>query len=158
MRIKRISTPGSALWAPVLQNAHVSWEHRFPKDVHCDIVSKSEESELKCPATGNGLTRRRYIQSKVHCSHQKNEVDVERSPRCTRYEKMQAAEQFYGLLPFVKNKTTWMYTCMSISVCKNIKGYTLDFPGGTVVKNLPANAGVTGLSPGPGRSYMVQSG
>ena len=25
-----------------------------------------------------------------------------------------------------------------------------DFPGGTVVKNLPANAGNTGLSPGPG--------
>ena len=29
-----------------------------------------------------------------------------------------------------------------------------DFPGGTVVKNLPANAGDTGSSPGPGRSHM----
>ena len=28
------------------------------------------------------------------------------------------------------------------------------FPGGTVVKNPPANAGDTGLSPGPGRSHM----
>ena len=27
------------------------------------------------------------------------------------------------------------------------------FPGGAVVKNLPARAGDTGLSPGPGRSY-----
>ena len=26
-----------------------------------------------------------------------------------------------------------------------------DFPGGAVVKNLPANAGDTGSSPGPGR-------
>ena len=26
-----------------------------------------------------------------------------------------------------------------------------DFPGGSVVKNLPANAGDTGPSPGPGR-------
>ena len=28
------------------------------------------------------------------------------------------------------------------------------FPGGTVVKNLPANAGDTGSSPAPGRSHI----
>ena len=32
-----------------------------------------------------------------------------------------------------------------------------DFPGGAVVKNLPANAGDTGSSPGPGRSHMPWS-
>ena len=31
-----------------------------------------------------------------------------------------------------------------------------DFPGGTVVKNPPANAGHTGSSPGPGRSHMLR--
>ena len=31
------------------------------------------------------------------------------------------------------------------------------FPGGSVVKNLPANAGDTGSVPGPGRSHMQQS-
>ena len=31
------------------------------------------------------------------------------------------------------------------------------FPGGAVVKNLPANAGDTGSSPGLGRSHMPQS-
>ena len=31
------------------------------------------------------------------------------------------------------------------------------FPGGVVVKNLPANAGDTGSSPGPGRSHMPWS-
>ena len=31
------------------------------------------------------------------------------------------------------------------------------FPGGTEVKNLPANAGNRGLSPGPGRSHMPGS-
>ena len=31
------------------------------------------------------------------------------------------------------------------------------FPGGTMVKNLPANAGDTGSSPGPGRSHMPWS-
>ena len=30
------------------------------------------------------------------------------------------------------------------------------FPGDSVVKNLPANAGDTGLSPGPGRSHVPQ--
>ena len=30
-----------------------------------------------------------------------------------------------------------------------------DFPGGAVVKNPPANAGDTGLSPGPGRSHIA---
>ena len=32
-----------------------------------------------------------------------------------------------------------------------------DFPGGTVVKNPPANSGDTGLSPAPGRSHMPRS-
>ena len=31
------------------------------------------------------------------------------------------------------------------------------FPGGTVVENLPADAGDTGSSPGLGRSHMPQS-
>ena len=31
------------------------------------------------------------------------------------------------------------------------------FPGGSVVKNPPANAGDTGLIPGPGRSHMLRS-
>ena len=41
------------------------------------------------------------------------------------------------------------------SFFKNILG--LGFPGGTVVENLPANAGDTGSSPGLGRSHMPRS-
>ena len=41
------------------------------------------------------------------------------------------------------------------SVIKNMKFW--DFPGGTVVKNPPANVGDTGLSPGLGRSHMSRS-
>ena len=37
---------------------------------------------------------------------------------------------------------------------KGIKG---GFPGGTVVENLPANAGDTGSSPGLGRSHVPRS-
>ena len=32
-----------------------------------------------------------------------------------------------------------------------------DFPGGEMVKNLPANAGDTDSIPGPGRSHMPRS-
>ena len=35
------------------------------------------------------------------------------------------------------------------------KDHDRDFPGGAVVKKLPANAGDTGSSPGPGRSHML---
>ena len=38
-----------------------------------------------------------------------------------------------------------------------IKVYYLGFPGGTVVKNPPANAGDMGSSPGLGRSHMPWS-
>ena len=31
----------------------------------------------------------------------------------------------------------------------------MNFPGGSVVKNPPANAGDMGLIPGPRRSYML---
>ena len=37
------------------------------------------------------------------------------------------------------------------------QNYNEDFPGGTVVRNPPANAGDTGSSPGPGRSHMPRS-
>ena len=40
---------------------------------------------------------------------------------------------------------------------KTIKILEEGFPGGTVVKNPPANAGDTGSSPGPGRSHMPRS-
>ena len=38
-----------------------------------------------------------------------------------------------------------------------LKMYLRDFPGGIVVKNLPANSGNTGSIPGAGRSHMLQS-
>ena len=45
-----------------------------------------------------------------------------------------------------------------LSVCLTFKDTAvLGFPGGTVVKNPPANAGDTGLSPAPGRSHMPRS-
>ena len=52
---------------------------------------------------------------------------------------------------------TWFYENPSNMKGKELKRYYRGFPGGTVVKNPPANAGDTGLSPGPGRSHMPRS-
>ena len=49
------------------------------------------------------------------------------------------------LLQFSSNKETY------------VNKVILGFPGGTVVENLPANAGDTGSSPGLGRSHVPQS-
>ena len=48
---------------------------------------------------------------------------------------------------------------MSWESCLQIffKSQDRDFPGGTVVKSPPANAGDTGSVSGPGRSHMPQS-
>ena len=46
----------------------------------------------------------------------------------------------------------------SYSLNENTEAFKIyipwDFPGGTVVKNLPANSGDMGSSPGPGRTHM----
>ena len=44
-----------------------------------------------------------------------------------------------------------------ISDKTDFKIKTRGFPGAAVVKNLPANVGDTGLSPGLGRSHMPRS-
>ena len=46
-----------------------------------------------------------------------------------------------------------MENTFSVAFRKRVLG----FPGGAVVKNPPANAGDTGLSPGLGRSHMPRS-
>ena len=44
-----------------------------------------------------------------------------------------------------------------IHVVAGIRTPFLDFPGGAVVKNPPANAGDTGSIPAPGRPHMLRS-
>ena len=47
--------------------------------------------------------------------------------------------------------------CRRSKVKKRERIINRGFPGGAVVKNPPANAGDTSLSPGPGRSHMPRS-
>ena len=49
------------------------------------------------------------------------------------------------------------YSIGKLEINVQTKCFIMGFPGGTVVKNLPANAGDTCSSPGPGRSHMPQS-
>ena len=48
-------------------------------------------------------------------------------------------------------------TTDTAEIQSSIRDYYMGFPGGAVVRNLPANAGDTGLSPGPGGSHMPWS-
>ena len=64
-------------------------------------------------------------------------------------------------LPRLKGRGT---VSTSWKGCQRIRGHLCgfkttarDFPGGAVVKNPPANAGDTGLTPGPGRSHVPRS-
>ena len=45
----------------------------------------------------------------------------------------------------------------SVTIRQASKCKVQGFPGGSVVENLPANAGDTGSSPGLGRSHMLRS-
>ena len=54
-----------------------------------------------------------------------------------------------------RNKSAHLW---SINLQQRKQEYTMEgFPGGTVVKNPPANSGDTGSSPGPGGSHMLRS-
>ena len=64
--------------------------------------------------------------------------------------KYVALQVFNGIL-IVTYYMNFAETCLSQNHIRE------DFPGGAVVKNLPANAGDTGLSHGPGRSLMPWS-
>ena len=56
-----------------------------------------------------------------------------------------------------RQPTEWEKIFVNCISDKGLIKYIRDFPGGTVAKNLPANAGDTGSSPGLGRSHMLQS-
>ena len=80
------------------------------------------------------------------------------------------ASGVHGLLK-AKIEFSWLAELCDLKVvpcwpyCKSLEiwriGQWLEekqgLPGGTVVKNPPANAGDTGSSPGPGRSHMPRS-
>ena len=57
---------------------------------------------------------------------------------------------FIGVICVIYSKTLQHRSCDIYIYLFEVTG----FPGGSVVKNLPANAGDTGSIPGPGRSHM----
>ena len=74
-------------------------------------------------------------------------------------------DEYLGIF-FSPKEMIVMLPLFSLSLYRNIlntkhffflKGMFLDFPGGTVYKNLPVSAGDTGWIPGLGRFHMPQS-
>ena len=74
------------------------------------------------------------------------------------YLKKQEKPQINNLTLHLRELEKEKQTKPKVSRRKEIiKVRAEDFPGGAVVKNLPANAGDTGSSPGLGRSHIPQS-
>ena len=64
------------------------------------------------------------------------------------------------LMLFIRKNKDFLGERKFLMIPKGEFGYQIriqGFPGGTAVENLPANAGDTGSSPGPGRSHMPRS-
>ena len=81
-------------------------------------------------------------------------------------ERSPLAQPSLGILVIVKAHlrtwpSFWSPTTLAAGGRAHLNGFRSphfrDFPGGAVVGNLPANAGDTGSSPGPGRSHMPRS-
>ena len=53
--------------------------------------------------------------------------------------------------------TSWVSKSVKKILNYSFKTKGMGFPGGAVVESLPANAGDTGSSPGPGRPHMPRS-
>ena len=62
-----------------------------------------------------------------------------------------------GALLTASHASSHFYKYSRKIVTRGLKNHTLGFPGGTVIKNPPANAGDTGSIPGLGRSHKPWS-
>ena len=78
------------------------------------------------------------------------------------HEKDRALFTFFFLLTFTAlllghkcSVCVTIYLCIHVYLHAHLK-FFLDFPGGPMVKNPPANAGDTGSIPNPGRLHMPQ--
>ena len=67
------------------------------------------------------------------------------------------SQELYNLLPSLPQLWAQSWLKHSIPQKLFLKAQARGFPGGSVVKNLPANAGDTGLIPGQGRSHLLRS-
>ena len=69
------------------------------------------------------------------------------------------SENYKTLMKEIEEETNkWKgIPCSWFGRINNLKCQYQDFPGGTAVKNPPANAGDMGSIPGPGRLHMPRS-
>ena len=111
-----------------------------------------------CPALAGGfLTNAPTGKPRISCWFCQSQKSVTSDSRrgCNSGQNtspgFEADIQLWAVTPHVPSATLHHPQCWNL---KKIVGL---FPGGTVVKNPPANAGDRGSSPGPGRSHMLWS-
>ena len=88
------------------------------------------------------LCAHKIVYSTLFCSFSKTSVNPVPSPRMMVMQR--------ALSPPLQRPRAWLLRPEKTGLQKTKPG----FPGGSVVKNLPANQGDTGSIPGPGRSHV----
>ena len=60
----------------------------------------------------------------------------------------------HGAIFYLLFRVIMLNTVVKINQIKRLRSVILDFPGGSLVENLPANAGDMGSIPAPGRFHI----
>ena len=96
------------------------------------------------------------VRTVVNCGTEEHVPFDDTSPAVAKssyFSEVGDLDFYMNLLNFI----LWLLIQILLRRCVGQKTCVLDFPGGAVVKNPPANAGDMGSIPGPGRSHMPRS-
>ena len=110
----------------------------------------------------------------MHCPHPSLWSPTQHQPPTVSqvYRRLEMCQVSFSTAAFGLNVLKWTWHCDSMSFSlpnqyikgdfkdvywniKIVRDQKLDFPGGPVVRNLPASAGKMGSTPGPGRFHVL---
>ena len=143
----------ATIWSSNPTPEHISGENHNSKrymhpNVHCSTTIAKTWKQPKCPSTEDWIKKLWYIYTMGYYSAIKKEWN---NAICSNMD----GPRDYHTKSDRERQISYDITHMwNLTFKKDTNG---DFPGGTVVKNPPANAGDVGSSPGPGRCHMLWS-
>ena len=117
-------------------------------DIHGSIIHnhKQKWKQPKCPQSDAWVNRMWYIHTvEYYLTEKWNEILI----HATTWEGLKNI--------MLSDRSHISYDSVYIKCSEQVNPYRQGFPGGTVVKNPPANEGDMGSSPSPGRSHMPWS-
>ena len=166
-----------SLWQPPLHNQHSKIKAKQKEDqerhTRRSTPGQITTKVLLCPGAQNTIRRlldfRKQLAKTVSCIffHDPSPTTSRTPPLWEEVAKSQGGSAL-GMRQLWRCPGDWDSlppqgcgmahgTTVKLQTWLLSKTQSRDLPGGTLVKNLPASAGDTGSSPGPGRSHMPRS-